>query len=78
MNILKAIGKPFTALAGKVDSTVENKILMSVIRHGATAVGAALVTHGYLAMSDATEFAGALVTLIATLSAGQQKVNEAK
>lgn len=78
MNILKALSTPFTALAGKANHAIEMKILMSVARHIATALGAYLVTQGYLDMNHVAEFVGALVTLVATLSGSAQKVEDAK
>lgn len=78
MKALKMLGTPFTALAGKVDHTLQQKILMSAARHGATALGAYLVTKGYLDMNHVAEFTGALMTLVATLSGSAQKVDEAK
>ncbi len=80
MNVLKAIGKPFTALSGKIDTSVREKILMSVIRHGATALGAVLIAKGILAPSvegtfvnDLTEIAGVLLASAGTVSGAAQK-----
>lgn len=78
MNVLKALGTPFTALAGKANHAIEMKILMSVARHAATALGGLLVANGYLEMSHTAEFVGALMTLVGMFSGAAQKVEDAK
>ena len=70
---LSALAKPFTMLAGHIDHSVEQQVIMSLLRHVATALGAILVTHGYLDMSHTAEFIGALLTLVGTLSGSAQK-----
>ncbi len=74
MRILKLIGKPFVALAGKADSSLEAKILTSLARHGATALGAYLVTKGVIDAGHVQTFVGALLTMIGTVSGGVQKI----
>lgn len=81
MNVLKVLGKPFTALSGKVNSSVEQKILIAVARHAATAIGAALVGHGVVAASSlgtVEDAIGTLLVAIATSSSISQKVDENK
>jgi hypothetical protein len=75
MKILKALGKPFTALAGKVDSAVEQKILMSLARHGATALGGYLVAKGVLDMGHTEMFIGGLLAIVGAVSGSKQKVD---
>lgn len=83
MNIFRVVGKPFTALAGKVDHTVQTKILMSLVRHCVTAAGAALVAKGVLASGVEPKFIDAATELIGLMLAGTgvasavvQKVDE--
>lgn len=75
MKILKTLGKPFTALAGKVDDAVAKKVLMSVARKGALLLGAWLVSQGYLDSNHVAEFAGYVVGLVSVLSGTQNAVN---
>lgn len=74
MTALKFLSSPFTALAGKANHAIEMKILMSVARHAATALGAYLVTQGYLDMNHVAEFVGALMALVGMFSGAAQKV----
>ncbi len=77
---IKFLAKPFTALAGKVDHTVQQQIVRSLLRHGATAVGVALVAKGFLAPgaesgfeNNLIELAGALLASVGTASGVAQK-----
>lgn len=76
MNVLKMIGKPFTALAGKVSDSVRMKLLMAAARHAATLLAGVLMAHGYLTESETAEFVGLFVGLVGLLSSGAQKVAE--
>jgi len=75
MKILKAIGKSFTALAGNIDRSVEQKILMSLARHAVTALGAYLVTKGVIDSGHTEAFIGGLLTAIAAISGSKQKID---
>lgn len=77
MKILKALGKPFTALAGKVNHGIETKIITAVARHAAGAIGGFLVAHGLIVASasgSVEDAIGALLIAIASGSSIAQKV----
>lgn len=81
MKILRALGKPFTALAGKVNSSVESKIAIAVARHAATAIGGYLVAHGLIvasAQGSIEDAIGSLLIAIASGSSIAQKMDENK
>ncbi len=82
MKFLKILGKPFTFLAGKVDATVQAKVVGSLLRHGATALGAVLVAKGLLSPSadgpfvdNLTELLGLLIAGVGTASGTAQKLD---
>lgn len=77
MKVLKALGKPFTAMAGKVDDAITKKIAMSVARKAALLLAAWLVEQGYLDMNHVAEFAGYAVGLVSLFSGVQNAVNHA-
>jgi hypothetical protein len=69
VKILTLVAKPFTALAGRVDHAVERKILMSVLRHVATAIGTALVAKGIIDAAAVPDLTNALMELFGVLLA---------
>lgn len=73
MSITNILSAPFKALAGKIDATVEQRVIMSVARTVAKVVGSSLVTYGYVASSDAEMIVGALTVVIATVASGLEK-----
>jgi len=75
MKVLKALAKPFTALAGKVDHAVEQKILMTVARKLAMVLAAYLVHQGVIDASEAETLAGLLVGLVSLFSGVQNALN---
>lgn len=81
MSITNILSKPFTALAGKVNHSVESKILAAVARHAAGALGGFLVAHGLIAASaqgSVEDAIGALLMAIAASSSIAQKLDENK
>ncbi len=70
MKLLKALGKPFVALAGKCDAALKQKIAMSVVRHLVTAAGGILVAKGLLADAAQPEFVSLATDLVGVLLIG--------
>ncbi len=75
MKFLKALGTPFTALAGKVNDSVKQQVVMSIARHGAGALGGILMAHGYLDMGHLEAFVGGLLTIVGAVSGSKQKLD---
>lgn len=80
MKFFKVLGKPFTALAGKVDDTVRAQVRMSIIRHAASLIGGGLVAAGWVLDAQQADFVNKLAELIglslglvAMLSGARQK-----
>lgn len=64
MKVLTVLSKPFTALAGKVDDTVRERVRMSIIRHVATYAGGVLVASGWLLDAQQADFVNKLAEVI--------------
>jgi hypothetical protein len=77
MKVLNVLGKPFTALAGSVHHDVEQKIVMSLVRHAATTLGGVLLSHGLVAASDTEAVTGAIAVLLGAGAGALQKWLEA-
>ena len=73
MKFWKAIAKPITALAGKIDDSIERKILMSVARKGLAAFGGVLIAKGYLQSESLSDFVGAGLVIVSALAGAHQK-----
>lgn len=78
MKILRALAKPFTALAGNVNSTIEQKILGGVIRHCAGFLAGGLAMHGVIVAGSQSRVEDAIAVLLGVLVASssiKQKID---
>lgn len=78
MKVLKVFGKPFVALAGKVDHTLAQKMAMSAARHVANSIGTLLVGYGVISSSQVADVVGAVTVLLAVGAGALQKRLEAQ
>lgn len=75
MKILKSLIKPFTGLAGAVESSVNRKIALTVLRKCAMVIAVYLAHEGYIEANHVEEFVGYFVGLVSLFSGVQNVLN---
>ena len=74
--ILLAPVKGVNKVTDAISDSVVKKLIMSVARHGLTALGGVLVAHGWVTGDEATDVLGAGLTLVAVLWSALEKYRQ--